>query len=156
MPLFLSTYTNKVDKKGRVSVPAQFRNELEKAGYNSFIAFPHPDLRCIEAWDKERMDRYAEGMDEFSPMSAEYASVSTLMTASREVVFGPEGRIVVPEYLLDYLDPEGTVIFAGRGQTFQIWRPDRFADYELEVKNRAAQLTNVVRLAPRRPRSDND
>lgn len=152
MPLFLSTYTNKVDKKGRISVPAAFRGEIEKAGYNGFIAFPHPELKCIEAWDRERMARYAQGMDEFSPMSAEYAAVSTIMSRSRELTFDPEGRVAVPDYMLDDAKLKDAVIFAGRGQTFQIWSPKEFEAYDNESAARAAENREKILLPPQQTR----
>ena len=38
--MFLSSYENKIDKKGRVSVPANFRSHLNSVGYNGFITYP--------------------------------------------------------------------------------------------------------------------
>ena len=38
--MFLSTYENKLDKKGRVSVPASFRSHLSNLGYNGVICYP--------------------------------------------------------------------------------------------------------------------
>ena len=38
--MFLSSYENKIDKKGRVSVPATFRSHLSSMGYNGFISYP--------------------------------------------------------------------------------------------------------------------
>ena len=48
LKMFLSSYENKIDKKGRVSVPATFRSHLSSLGYNGFISYPsfnHPALR---------------------------------------------------------------------------------------------------------------
>ena len=38
--MFLSSFENKIDKKGRVSVPATFRSHLNSMGYNGFISYP--------------------------------------------------------------------------------------------------------------------
>ena len=38
--MFLSSFENKIDKKGRVSVPATFRSHLSSMGYNGFISYP--------------------------------------------------------------------------------------------------------------------
>ena len=48
--MFLSNYENKIDKKGRVSVPATFRSHLNSMGYNGFITYPsfnHPALKLV-------------------------------------------------------------------------------------------------------------
>ncbi len=150
MPLFLSTYTNKVDKKGRISVPASFRAELVSGDAGGFVAFPHPELKCIEGWDKGRMSRFAEGMDDFSPMSADYAAISTLMSKSRELAFDPEGRVSLSDDLMDWAGISDQVIFAGRGQTFQVWSPAEYDSYEGQVSSLVLANRDNIRLAPRR------
>ena len=48
--MFLSSYENKIDKKGRVSVPATFRSHLSSMGYNGFISYPllnHSALKLV-------------------------------------------------------------------------------------------------------------
>ena len=48
--MFLSSYENKIDRKGRVSVPATFRSHLNSMGYNGFISYPsfnHPALKLV-------------------------------------------------------------------------------------------------------------
>ena len=47
--MFLSTYENKLDKKGRVSVPASFRSYLSNLGYNGIVCFPSFNHSSIEA-----------------------------------------------------------------------------------------------------------
>lgn len=154
MPLFVSDYTNKLDKKGRVSIPALFRTELERVGFSAFVAFPHPTLDCFEAWDRERMGRFAEGMDEYRPMSAEYVAASKLLRKSKEVVFGPEGRAVLPEVVINVLKLEDEVTFAGCGQTFQLWHPKRYKEYDAETEDSDEDLPDDFRLAPPRRGSD--
>lgn len=150
MPLFLSTYTNKVDKKGRISVPAPFRAELNSGGAEGFVAFPHPELKCIEGWDKGRMTRLAEGMDEFSPMSADYSAISTLMSKSRELMFDPEGRVTLVDDLMNWAGITDQVVFAGRGQTFQVWCPTEYETYEMQAGSVVLANRDKIRLAPRR------
>ena len=152
MLLFLSTYTNNVDKKGRITVPSSFRTELDQNKSEGVIAFPHPELDCIEVWDRERMARYAEGMDDLSPMSAEYAAVSTLMSKGRMLSFDTEGRVILPEDMTEKVKIEGEVVFAGRGQTFQIWEPSAFEAYESEASTRVLASKDSIRLAPPRNR----
>ena len=153
MLLFLSTYTNKVDKKGRVSVPSPFRDELAAAGSQGLIVFPHPDLNCIEAWDRERLGRYAETLDELDPDDAQFDAVSTLMAASRHLTFDGDGRVILPGDMMAGVGIDEQAVFAGRGQTFQIWAPGAFEDYESGASGRVASAGKRMRLAPSRPRS---
>ena len=47
--MFLSSFENKIDKKGRVSVPATFRSHLNSIGYNGFISYPSFNHQALEA-----------------------------------------------------------------------------------------------------------
>jgi MraZ protein len=146
VPLFLSAYTNKVDKKGRVSVPASFRAELEQLSQNGFVAFPHTEDPCIEGWDRGRIGELAEAMDEFSPMSEEHKALGYLLGKSRELPFDPEGRIVLPPNLMAQAGITDTALFIGRGKSFQIWGPERYEEFEERIKPNAAIVARAISL----------
>ena len=55
--MFLSTYENKIDKKGRVSVPASFRSHLSNLGYNGIICYPSFNNQSIEACSQDRIEK---------------------------------------------------------------------------------------------------
>ena len=58
--MFLSTYENKLDKKGRVSVPASFRSYLSNLGYNGIVCYPSFNNYAVEAWPQDRIERYVK------------------------------------------------------------------------------------------------
>ena len=55
--MFLSSYENKLDKKGRVSVPATFRSHLSSLGYNGFISYPSFNHAALEACSQDRIEK---------------------------------------------------------------------------------------------------
>ena len=55
--MFLSTYENKLDKKGRVSVPASFRSHISNLGYNGVICYPSFNNQSIEACSQDRIEK---------------------------------------------------------------------------------------------------
>ena len=65
--MFLSTYENKLDKKGRVSVPASFRSYLSNLGYNGIICYPSFNNNCIEAWPQDRIEKISNAIDSLNP-----------------------------------------------------------------------------------------
>ena len=65
--MFLSTYENKLDKKGRVSVPASFRSYLSNLGYNGVICYPSFNNQSIEAWPQDRIEKISNAIDALSP-----------------------------------------------------------------------------------------
>ena len=148
MLLFLSTYTNKIDKKGRVSVPAPFRAELERGHSNGFIVFPNPEQPCIDAWDRDRLARYARDRDTFDPDSPEFATVTNVMLTSKPMSFDSEGRVTLPPDLLEDCNINGEVVFAGLGETFQIWSPGNFADYSADAAQRIKDSPHRIRISP--------
>ena len=65
--MFLSTYENKLDKKGRASVPASFRSYLSNIGYNGIICFPSFNNQSIEAWPQDRIEKISNSIDSLNP-----------------------------------------------------------------------------------------
>jgi MraZ protein len=148
MLLFLSTYANKIDKKGRVSVPAPFRSELERGQSNSFIVFPNPEQNCIDAWDRDRIARYARDRDSFDPDSPEYATVSNVLLNSRSLTFDSEGRVNLPVDLISAVGIDGEVVFAGLGETFQIWSPVEFEKFSADAQSVIDGSPRRIRVSP--------
>jgi MraZ protein len=122
--LFLSTYVNKVDRKGRVSVPAPFRTVLSgqnSAGIVAYPAFKHPAISCSGlAWVDE-MAALLETLPEFSD---EYDKLASMFGEMKDLSIDPEGRIVLPEDMLSLAGITEQVAFVGLSKTFQIWEPE--------------------------------
>ena len=138
MALFLSTHTNKIDKKGRVSVPARFRSILTERGYGAIVLFPSFEGNAINACDMGVMEGLLERIGGFDPFSEDRESdADVLMAEATELPIDGDGRIIIPLTMLEQLGIEGECIFAGRGDSFQIWRPADFEDRMKEVKERA-------------------
>ena len=66
--MFLSTFENKLDKKGRVSVPATFRSYLSNMGYNGIICYPSFNNQSIEAWPQDRIEKISNTIDTLNPV----------------------------------------------------------------------------------------
>ena len=65
MTLFLSTHINKVDKKGRVSVPAQFRAELAAETFQGVVLFRSNVHPALEGFAWSHMQEIANRLDNF-------------------------------------------------------------------------------------------
>ena len=63
----LSTYENKLDKKGRVSVPASYRSYLSNLGYNGVICYPSFNNQSIEAWPQDRIEKISYSIESLNP-----------------------------------------------------------------------------------------
>jgi len=130
MPLFLSTFTNKVDRKGRVSVPASYRAALSGQEWAGVVLYRSPLLPAIVGCDLEYMLRHSEAVDEFQALEDPRQALSaTILADSRQLAFDPEGRILLPADLLAHANITDRASFVGRGKTFQIWEPAALEDH---------------------------
>ncbi len=152
--LFLSTFTNKIDKKGRVSVTAQFRSVLRVESFQGIIAYPSFINPCIEASGISRMEKITEIIEDLDPFSEEKDAFATaILGESHQLSFDGEGRIVLPEILMQNCELEDKALFIGKGKNFEIWNPEKFASYSKQAKEFALKQRNKLTL---KARSEND
>ncbi len=150
LALFLSTFVNKVDRKGRVSVPASFRSALAQQTFSGVVAFPSLVHPAIEGSGMDRFERIAEGMDDdLNPFSDEHDDFSkAIFGKAHQLPFDSEGRIILPELLLKHAGITEFAAFIGQGRRFQIWEPDAFAAHEAEAVERAKSGRAKLKLSP--------
>ena len=152
MALFLSTFVNKVDKKGRVSVPAPFRAALSGESYQGFVAFRSHKNDAIECCSYSRMEQLSQSVDTLDMFSQEQDDFTAAIFAdSLQVPFDGDGRIVLPKKLLEYVGAEGGEIsFVGRGATFQMWLPEKFEAAQAESRSRIKDKQSTLKLSPQK------
>jgi len=136
--MFLSTYENKLDKKGRVSVPASFRSYLSNIGYNGVICYPSFNHFCIEAWPQDRIEKISSTIDSLNPFEEkkDYFATSVL-SESINLQFDSEGRILLSSKLLNHAKIKNSMLFVGQGKTFQIWEPTIFEKFRVKAKKKS-------------------
>ena len=136
--MFLSTYENKLDKKGRVSVPATFRSCLSNLGYNGVICYPSFNNQSIEAWPQDRIEKISNSIDSLSPFEEKRDFFATsILSESINLQFDGEGRISLTTKLLKHAKIKNSMIFVGQGKTFQIWEPTIFEKFKVNAKKKA-------------------
>ena len=133
--MFLSTYENKLDKKGRVSVPAPFRSYLSSLGYNGVICFPSFNHQCIESWPQDRIEKITNSIDDLNPFEEKNDYFATsILAESINLQFDSEGRILLTSKLLKHAKIKNSMLFVGQGKTFQIWEPTSFEKFKVNSK----------------------
>jgi MraZ protein len=150
MALFLSTYTNKIDKKGRVSVPAQFRAVLASENFPGIVAYASFVNPCVEACGIERLERLSESIDSLDPYSAQRDAFATsILGGAVQLPFDSEGRVLLPLDLMKEAELTEQAVFVGKGATFEIWSPKTFNDYADKARTLAKQERGALRLTPK-------
>ena len=138
--MFLSSYENRIDKKGRVSVPATFRSHLNSMGYNGFISYPSFNHDALEACSQDRIERLSNTIDSLNPFEEkrDYFATSVL-SESENLQFDTEGRVSISEKLLKHAKIKSNILFVGQGKTFQIWEPEIFEKFKVVARKKAFQ-----------------
>ena len=136
--MFLSTYENKLDKKGRVSVPASFRSYLSNLGYNGIICYPSFNNNCIEAWPQDRIEKFSNAIESLNPFEEKKIILQLqYFQRSNNLQFDSEGRIIITTKLLKHAKIKNSMLFVGQGKTFQIWEPTNYEKFKVTAKKKS-------------------
>ena len=138
--MFLSTFENSLDKKGRVSVPSSFRANLNSMGYNGFVTYPSFNHPALEASSQDRIEKLSNTIDSLNPFEEKRDFFATsILSESENLQFDTEGRISLSEKLLKHAKITNNVLFVGLGKTFQIWEPKNFEKFKIVARKKAYQ-----------------
>jgi len=138
--MFLSSFENKLDKKGRVSVPATFRSHLSSMGYSGFISYPSFNHAALEACSQDRIEKITNSIDSLNPFEEKRDYFATsILSESVNLQFDTEGRVSLTEKLLDHSKIKNNILFVGLGKTFQIWEPKNFEKFKTIARKKAYQ-----------------
>ena len=153
MTVFLSTFVNRIDKKGRVSVPASFRAVLgpEAPGIVVFRSLQYKALDGCSVAHLELLSRSLERTD-LPPETYELIE-TTIFGGSVQVPIDKEGRITVPSDLAEDVGISEEVAFVGRNKTFQLWDPIRLishlSDARATARAQDISLSKIIAQATR-------
>ena len=136
--MFISTYENKLDKKGRVSVPASYRSHLSALGYSGVICYPSFTNSSIEFCPQDRLQKIIDTIDTLNPFEENRDIFSTSILAnSFQLNFDSEGRVMIPDKFLTHSGIKEKVLFVGQGKTFQMWEPSEFKNFSNDARKKA-------------------
>ena len=144
MQPFVSTVVNKLDAKGRVSVPAPFRQILAQQNLKGFYCFPSFVAPALEAFGETLLNEFQERLGNVDPLfSEDYdAQAQAVVGESQFLNFDDEGRVRLPDDLIAHAGIGERVLFVGMVKKFQLWEPERFEPVRREriARARATRL----------------
>ena len=144
MNIFLSKYQNKIDRKGRVSIPSAFRAALSEDKFNGIIVYPSFKNNCIEACSMARLQEIYGIIQKLDPYSEERDAFETIvMGESIQLQFDNEGRVIIPAHLMQQVGITEQAVFVGKGLIFEIWEPVAF-DTHLKTAKAVAQSNRFI------------
>ena len=140
MPTFIGTFENKIDSKGRVSVPATFRQALAGHAFNGIVAFSSCSAPAIEAAGMDFIEQLNDRIDTYDLFSPEQEDLLTSIFAeAHQLAFDGQGRVMLPPDLMENAGISNRAAFVGKGKMFQIWEPNALKSYKSQARERARQ-----------------
>jgi len=146
---FSDTIVNKIDAKGRVSVPAKFRQVLTAEGAQTVFLKRGDRQRAIDGFGPVMRRQLEERLALLDPFSFEYdALANSIFGRSTELSWDGEGRIKLPEDYLNFAGITDQLMFVGMGRKFQIWSPSEHALWERRADEIVASSTGLLAARP--------
>jgi MraZ protein len=145
MNRFVSNFTNRLDSKGRVSIPAPFRAVLARDGFEGLYVHPALDAPALDAGGNMLLDEIDAFLSTMSPYSDERDQLSTALLGTSEVLkVDPEGRVILTESVKSHAGIVDAVTFVGLGHKFQLWEPERFRAHLEEARAKVRDLKKAL------------
>lgn len=145
---FTGSATHRVDAKGRVSLPAEFRKVLEAVGSSHVVILPrmnHPDAHtALSEMGYQNLLDQVEDME----LSHEERQAMGLrfISDARQIPVDDAGRIVLSKDLRELIGVSGEVRFVGDASSFQLWEPGRYDAFAGGLQGPSLELAKRVKL----------
>ncbi len=138
---FVANFTNRLDSKGRVSIPAPFRAVLAKDGFEGLYVHPSLDRQALDCGGNSLLAQIDGLLGRFRPYTPEHDVYSVALMGESEILrMDSEGRIILTDTLRDFAGITSEAAFVGQGYKFQIWEPVRFRAHLEEARNLVREL----------------
>jgi MraZ protein len=123
--MFLGTHYPRLDDKGRLVLPAKFREALAPG-----LVLTKGQDRCIWVWPAAEFAAYAERLNTASRSDAKVQAYQrVLFSGASDEIPDKQGRITVPAVLRQYAGLDRDVVVVGKNTTAEIWAPDAWDTY---------------------------
>lgn len=138
--MLLGEYTHNLDIKGRVAVPAKFRDKLSAGA----IITRGLD-NCLFVFAKEEWKILAEKIVALPLAQANSRAFTRLMLAgAMDVEIDSQGRILVPDYLRKYAGLTKQVIIAGLYNRIEVWDADNWEKYKQKTESASDEIAEKL------------
>ena len=120
--MFLGHYEHNIDEKGRITIPAEFREELGDSvvitqGYDG-------NLQALPLELYELLAERIRGISILDPNSRRLRRI--FFSYAKKIEFDKAGRVLLPAFLRDTANLKETAILVGNGEYFELWSPENW------------------------------
>ncbi len=138
--MLLGEFQHSLDTKGRMAVPAKFRDKLTAGAIitrgidNCLFVFAHPE------WEQLAAKLIALPLAQANSR----AFVRLMLAGATDVTLDNQGRILVPDYLRKYAGLKKDVIVAGLYNRIEIWDEDSWATYKTKTESSSETIAEQL------------
>ena len=138
--MFFGTYTPKLDEKGRLFLPAKFRDQLTEG-----LVVTRGQERCLTIWSLDDFGKLTDRLRE-APVTNKGTRdyVRMLFAAASQEVPDKQGRISIPPPLREYAALTKDVVVIGSMTRIEIWDPTSWSTYSEEQEQKFSELSDEV------------
>ncbi|MCR4891306.1 MAG: division/cell wall cluster transcriptional repressor MraZ [Lachnospiraceae bacterium] len=139
--MFMGEYSHTIDAKGRLIIPAKFREGLGE----QFVVTRGFD-GCLFAYDMEKWGDMTEKLKLLPPLKRETRRlIRFFLAGAAEVEYDKQGRILLPQPLRAHADLTKEVVLVGAGDRVEIWDQNRWQNEEMgDIDDIAESLGDLV------------
>jgi MraZ protein len=140
--MFLGQYRHNLDSKDRLTVPARYREPLEKGAYVMQGFDRNLMVMTDEAFDAVRA--HLQGMSFTEPITRLLRRL--IFSTADRVELDKAGRILIPQFLRQNMQMDGEVVLVGAGDYFEIWAPEAWAEQNAQLQDSQANAQRFAAL----------
>jgi len=134
--MFIGEYHYKIDEKGRLSVPAKFRNDLKKQ-----VVVTKGIEKCLVLYPQKEWEKLATKISGLSISKEKTRAFARLTLAgAMDVEVDGQGRVILPDYLREYAKIKKNVVVAGLYSRLEIWDEEGWNEYKESSENESKEI----------------
>ena len=144
--MFRGQFAHNLDPKGRVSLPARFREVLQREGDNRYVLTPDPRYSCLHLYPFRGWEEYERKVSELPTHHEGVVRFRRLyISVAQEGELDKVGRVRLPPEFRERIHVDKEVVFAGMGKIIEIWAKDLWDREIAESEQQAPQILDQVR-----------
>jgi len=144
MAVFIGDFTYSIDSKGRINIPAKFRQNLSPEANGTFVLTPGFET-CISVYPLDEWKKTEDRLKRLNPFKEKHRKFIRLMLSNvAEFQMDRQGRIPIPPELIKFAMLDKEVRIIGMLNRFEIWNPKVYEQYQAESQKNFEELAEEI------------
>ncbi len=150
--MFLGEYTHTLDDKGRLTLPARWREEL-----GDEVVITRGLDPCLFVFPKSKFEVIAREYDQLGLGKSDARALSRFLFAkATSDALDKQGRIIIPQSLREFASINGEAVIAGANNRIEIWNAQRYREINAELESKIGEMSERIAEVMQRALSKTD